>query len=231
MKTLGKAIANKIALVLVLCILIAIGWLAVKQMNPFNGSTKSEYDFVLTKFSKKNELVVSEATTKNTTDKVFTSKVLKNWPDWTKPLTSIFVGRSVTLEVPITTEFKLNLSDVTSEDVSIKNNVLTFKKPLIVKVDSQQTGNSKISNASNGIIDKAVDLWTSGSKAQEFLSEQSQDSIYETSNFVMRDKGRQKKVAKYASEDLESLLNLNSDKHIKVKLSSDNLKFVNIDSK
>ncbi len=47
----------------------------------------------------------------------------------------------------------------------------------------------------------------------------------------MRDKGRQKKVAKYASEDLESLLNLNSDKQIKVKLSSDNLKFVNIDSK
>lgn len=109
MKTLGKAIANKIALVLVLCILITIGWLAVKQMNPFNGATKSEYDFVLTKFSKKKELVVSEATTKNTTDKVFTSKVLKNWPDWTKPLTSIFVGRSVTLEVPITTEFKLNL--------------------------------------------------------------------------------------------------------------------------
>ena len=68
-------------------------------------------------------------------------------------------------------------------------------------------------------------------KAQEFLGEQSQDSIYETSNFVMRDKGRQKKVAKYASEDLESLLNLNSDKYIKVKLSSDNLKFFNIDSK
>lgn len=112
-----------------------------------------------------------------------------------------------------------------------KKSGLTFKKPLIVKVDSQQTGNSKISNASNGIIDKAVDLWTSGSKAQEFLGEQSQDSIYETSNFVMRDKGRQKKVAKYASEDLESLLNLNSDKHIKVKLSSDNLKFFNIDSK
>lgn len=69
MKTLGKAIANKIALVLVLCILIAIGWLALKQINPFNGSTKSEYNFVLTKFSKKNELVVSEATTKNTTIK------------------------------------------------------------------------------------------------------------------------------------------------------------------
>lgn len=205
--------------------------MAVKQINPFNGSTKSEYDFVLTKFSKKNELVVSEATTKNTTDKVFISKALKNWPDWTKPLTSIFVGRSVTLEVPITTEFKLNLSDVTSEGVSIKNNVLTFTKPLIVKVDSQQTGNSKISKASNGIIDKAVDLWTSGSKAQEFLSEQSQDSIYRTSNFVMKDKGRQEKVAKYASEDLESLLNLNSDKQIRVKLSLDNLKFVNIDSK
>lgn len=230
MKTLGKAIANKIALVLVLFILIAIGWFALKQMNPFHGTTKSEYDFVLTKFSKKKELVVSEAKTKNTTDKVFTSRALKNWPSWTKPLTSIFVGRSVTLQIPVTTEFKLNLSDVTSKDVSIKNNILTFTKPLIVKVDSQQTGTSKISNESNGIIDKAVDLWTSGSKAQEFLSEQSQDSIYKTSNFVMRDKGHQEKVAKYASEDLESLLNFNSDKHIKVKLSSDNLKFVNIDS-
>ena len=79
--------------------------------------------------------------------------------------------------------------------------------------------------------DKAVDLWTSGSKAQEFLSEQSQDSIYKASNFVMMDNGNREKVAKYASEDLESLLNLNSDKHIKVKLSSDNLKFVNVDSK
>lgn len=137
----------------------------------------------------------------------------------------------MTLEVPITTEFKLKLSGVTSEDVSIKNNVLTFTKPMIVKIDSQQTGNSKISNASNGIIDKAVNLGTSGSKAQEFLSEQSQDSIYKTTNFVMKDKGRQEKVAKYASEDLESLLNLNSDKQIKANLSLDNLKFVNIDSK
>jgi len=47
----------------------------------------------------------------------------------------------------------------------------------------------------------------------------------------MKDKSRQKKVAKYASEDLESLLNLNSDKHITVKLSSDNSKFLNVDSK
>ncbi len=231
MKTLGKAIANKIALILVLFILVVIGWYVVKQMNPFNGTTKNKYNFVLTKFSKKNELVVSEAKTTNTTDKVFTSKALKNWPSWTKPLTSIFVGRSVTLEIPVTTEFKLNLSDVTSKDISIKNNILTFTRPLVVKVDSQQTGNSKISNESNGIIDKAVDLWTSGSKAQEFLSEKSQDSIYKTSTFVMKDKSRQKKVAKYASEDLESLLNLNSDKHITVKLSSDNLKFVNVDSK
>lgn len=122
----------------------------------------------------------------NTTDKVFNSKPLKNWPSWTKPLTSIFVGRCLTLEVPITTEFKLNLSYVTSKYVSIKNNILTFTKPLIVKVASQQTGNPKISNASNGIIDKAVELWTSASKAQGFLSEQSQDFIYKTSNFVMK---------------------------------------------
>lgn len=231
MKTLGKAVANKIALIIVLFILVAAGWFALKYMNPFNGTTKSEYDFVLKTFSKKNELVVSEATTVNTTDKVFTSKALQDWPAWTKPLTSIFIGRSMTLEIPVTTEFKLNLSNLTSENVNIKNNILTFKKPLLVKTDSQQKGESKITNQSNGIIDKAVDIWTSGSKAQEFLSERSQDSIYQTSQFLMKDKALQKKVAQYAAEDLEEILNLNSDKNIEVRLSDKDLKFLNIDNK
>src|SRR5699024_3839953 len=153
MKTLGKAIANKIALIIVLFIFVVAGWFALKYMNPFNGTTRSEYEFVLNTFSKKNELVVSEATTLNTADKVFTSKPLQHWPDWTKPLTSIFIGRSMTLEIPVVTEFKLNLSDFTSEDLNIKNNILTLKKPLLVKTDSQQKGESTISNQSNGIID------------------------------------------------------------------------------
>lgn len=55
MKTLGKSIVNKIDSVLVLFISIAIGWFALKHMHPFDGMTKSEYDFVLTKFRKKNE--------------------------------------------------------------------------------------------------------------------------------------------------------------------------------
>lgn len=231
MKTLGKAIANKIALIIVLFILVVAGWFALKYMNPFNGTTRSDYEFVLKTFSKKNELVVSEATTVNTADKVFTSKALQDWPDWTKPLTSIFIGRSMTLEIPVTTEFKLNLSDFTSEDLNIKNNILTLKKPLLVKTDSQQKGESTISNQSNGIIDKAVDLWTSGSKAQEFLNEKSQDSIYQTSEFLMNDKTLQKKVAQYAAEDLEDILNVNSEKKIEVRLSDKDLKFVNVDNK
>ena len=42
---------------------------------------------------------------------------------------------------------------------------------------------------------------------------------------------RQEKVAKYAEESLESLLNLNSDKKISVKINKSDLKFVNIDPK
>ena len=202
-----------------------------KTYESIQWENTSEYDFVLKKFSKTNELVVSEATTINTTDKVFTSEVLKDWPHWTKPLTSIFVGRSVTLEIPVTTEFKLNFSKITSKDVTIKHDILSFNTPLVIRVDSQQKGELKISNESNGIIDKAVDLWSSDSKAQEFLSEQSQDSLYKTSNFVMKDKVLQQKVSKYASEDLENLLNLSSDKHFKVKLSGNDLSFVNIDTK
>lgn len=100
-----------------------------KTYESIQWENTSEYDFVLKKFSKTNELVVSEATTINTTDKVFTSEVLKDWPHWTKPLTSIFVGRSVTLEIPVTTEFKLNLSNITSKDVTIKHDIISFNTP------------------------------------------------------------------------------------------------------
>ena len=41
----------------------------------------------------------------------------------------------------------------------------------------------------------------------------------------------QKKVAKYASQDLEKLLNLKSDDKISVKINVSDLKFENIDPK
>ncbi len=114
---------------------------------------------------------------------------------------------------------------------SFYNLRLTFKSPLIVKVDSQQTGEIEIDKSSNGLVDKVVDAWTSGKESQKFLSKNSQDAIYETSNYVLNNNNRKEKVAEYASQDLEDLINLNSDQHLKVNISKNNLKFVNVDSK
>lgn len=135
------------------------------------------------------------------------------------------------VEIPVKTEFKLELEKLSSSDVTIKNDVLTFNSPVTVNVDSQQEGESKIEKSSNGLVDKAVDAFTASKKAQEFLSEKSQDAIYATSKHVMDNDKRQEKVAKYAEESLESLLNLNSDKKISVKINKSDLKFVNIDPK
>ena len=63
----------------------------------------------------------------------------------------------------------------------------------------------------------------------EFLEEKSQDAIYATSEHVMNDMERREKVAKYAEEALENLLNLNSEQKIDVKIDVENLTFENID--
>ena len=78
---------------------------------------------------------------------------------------------------------------------------------------------------------KTVDVVTSNKKAMEFLDEKSQNAIYKTSNNVMAQEKYQKKVAKYASQDLEKLLNLKSDDKISVKINVSDLKFENIDPK
>ncbi|MCO4624077.1 hypothetical protein Si046_01725 [Streptococcus infantarius subsp. infantarius] len=129
------------------------------------------------------------------------------------------------------TEFKLELADISKNDIDIKNNVLTFKNPLTVKVDSQKEGELEILKASSGIVDKAVDVVTSDKKAMEFLDKKSQTAIYETSNDVMKQEKYQKKVAKYISQDLEQLLNLKSNDKISVKVNVSDLKFENIDPK
>ena len=68
-------------------------------------------------------------------------------------------------------------------------------------------------------------------KQWNFLDEKSQNAIYKTSNNVMAQEKYQKKVAKYASQDLEKLLNLKSDDKISVKINVSDLKFENIDPK
>ena len=57
-------------------------------------------------------------------------------------------------------------------------------------------------------------------------------SIFSILTFnVMAQEKYQKKVAKYASQDLEKLLNLKSDDKISVKINVSDLKFENIDPK
>ena len=98
-------------------------------------------------------------------------------------------------------------------------------------MDSQKEGELEILKASSGIVDKAVDAFTSDKKAMEFLDEKSQNAIYNTSNNVMAQEKYQKKVAKYISQDLEQLLNLKSNDKISVKVNVSDLKFENIDPK
>ncbi len=231
MKTIGKSVANKIALLIVLVGLLGLGWWYLKNHNPFNGSAKTQYSFVIKKFSKENMLLVAGADVEKTQNQEFTNNELAKWPEWTKVVTKFFVGRSLTAKIPIKTEFKIELSSITRKDIEIKNNVLTFKEPLLVKVDSQQTGDIKIDQSTNGLVDKVVDGWTSGKEAQKFLSEKSTEAVYATSDYVLNNENRKEKVAKYASQDLEDLLNLNSDRHLKVNISKNDLKFVNIDKK
>ena len=186
---------------------------------------------LLKRFSKRHELLVAEAAAETTQTQSFNSNTTKDWPDWTKTIADLIVSRKLEVKIPVKTEFKLELTDISQNDIEIKDNVLTFKNPLTVKVDSQKEGGLEILSSSSGIIDKTVDVVTSNKKAMEFLDEKSQNAIYKTSNNVMAQEKYQKKVAKYASQDLEKLLNLKSDDKISVKINVSDLKFENIDLK
>ena len=171
------------------------------------------------------------ADVETTANHTFENNKMKEWPDWTEPITKLFVGREMSVEIPVQTEFKLDLEGLTKDDIRIEDNTLTFKNFLTVEVDSQQHGEIKISNNSNGLIDKAVDVFTAGQKAQEFLSDKSQEAIYKTSEYVLNDAERQEMVVGFAENSLESLLNLNSDEKLEVDLSLDDLNFVIVDKK
>lgn len=229
MKASGKSLANKLAVVVTLLFFALVGffWLQYKKSNEI----MAEYRLILNKFSKKSELVVTGATVSTTTNKKFNSDMTKNWPKWTRTFSDLLVSRKVILKIPVKTDFKLQVGQLSQKDISIQNNVLMFKKPLIVNVDSQQDGQLEIKKSSSGIVDKVTDLFTANKKSMEFLEEKSQDAIYQTSEKVTNSQGRQEKVAKYAEESLEKLLNLNSKKKIDVKIKPSDLKFVNVDPK
>ncbi|MGT2959847.1 hypothetical protein [Streptococcus caballi] len=229
MKASGKSLAKKLAVVVTLLFFALVGffWLQYKKSNEIT----AEYRLILNKFSKKSELVVTGATVNTTTNKKFNSDMTKNWPKWTRTFSDLLVSRKVILKIPVKTDFKLQVGQLSQKDISIQNNVLMFKKPLIVNVDSQQDGQLEIKKSSSGIVDKVTDLFTANKKSMEFLEEKSQDAIYQTSEKVTNSQGRQEKVAKYAEESLEKLLNLNSKKKIDVKIKPSDLKFVNVDPK
>lgn len=201
------------------------------KFNLFDGTLTSRYTFVIKRFEKKSQLIVAGADVETTAEQVFTNDNFKEWPEWTKPLTKTLVGRELVAEISVKTEFKLELKGLTEEDVEIEDGVLRFKKALTVYVDSQAVGIPDIQKSGSGIVDKAVDAVTGGKKAQEFFAEKSQEAIYKTSEHVLEDKDRQKKVAKFASEGLEDLLNLGSEEELDVQLSVDDLYFVIEDKK
>ena len=235
MKSIGKALGKEIARILVILAVIAAVVFYLKDNNwfkkIFEGDTEAKYEFVVKRFSKRNELLVADAAVETTATQSFNSNMTKDWPDWTKIIANVIVSRKLEMKIPVKTEFKLELADISKNDIEIKDKVLTFKNPLTVKVDSQKEGDLEILSSSSGLVDKAADFVTSNKKAMEFLDEKSQNAIYKTSNNVMAQEKYQKKVAKYISQDLEQLLNLKSNDKISVKVNVSDLKFENIDPK
>ena len=225
-----KIVINVVSFIIIVGILFG-GFLIYKNYKK-NKEIMAEYNYVIKKLSKKSELVVADAAIETSAKKEFTSDSTKGWPSWTEPIVKTVVGRTIELKIPVKTEFKIVLEGITKDSVVIdRNNILKFKKPLTVNVDSQIEGKIEILNSKSGIIDKTVDVLTAGQKAQEFFSEKSEDAVYSTSEHVMNDSNSINKVIKYAEESLEDILNVSSDKKIDVVLTNKDLVFVNIDPK
>ncbi|WP_161978981.1 hypothetical protein [Streptococcus sp. S784/96/1] len=234
MKFFGKMVANKLATVVVLLvILVGLGCFFTWKTNKFNGTVNAQYNFVLKKFTKENQLLVAGAEWETTRNQNFESEATKKWPKWTAFFKDLIISRDIEVKVPVKTEFKLDLTQLNQDDIELNDNVLTFKSPLTVNVDSQQDGTPDIVSTSSGIVDKAVDLLTASKKAMDFLEEKAQETVYETSQEAIRDRERQEKVAKYAAENLEKLLNLDNQNQedIDVQISVSDLTFKNIDPK
>lgn len=225
-----KIVVNVVSFIIIVGVVFG-GFFIYKNYKK-NKEIKAEYNYVIKKLSKKSELVVADAAIVTSAKKEFTSDKTKGWPSWTEPIVKAVMSRTIELKIPIKTEFKIVLEGITKDSVIIdRNNILKFKKPLTVNVDSQIEGKIEILNSKSGIIDKTVDVVTAGQKAQEFFSEKSEDAVYSTSEHVMNDKKSIDKVIKYAEEALEDILNVSSDRKIDVKLTRNDLSFVNVDSK
>ena len=226
-----KKIATNVITFIIIAAIVIGGIIIYRGYKKKNEIT-AEYEFVIKKFEKKSELVVGDAAIETSAKQEFTSDATKDWPSWTEPIVKTFVGRTIELKIPVKTEFKIVLKDISKDDIRIdKHNNLIFTKPLTVNVDSQIEGEIEIINSKSGLVDKTVDVLTAGKKAQEFFSEKSVDAVYSTSEHVMKDKKAIEKVVEASEEALENVLNISSDKEIKVVLTAKDLKFVNIDPK
>lgn len=225
-----KRVVQNVITFLIIAIII-IGSFSIYRSYKHNKELEKTYDFVINKFTDKNELVVADATVDTNAKKTFTPEATKEWPSWMQPLVRLVAGRRVELKIPVKTEFKLVLTNLDKNDISIKDNKVTFRKKLTVNVDSQIDGEVSIINASNGLLDKTVDVLTSGKSAQEFLNEKAEDTVYDTSEYIMEDKATIKKVVQSAQTSLEEILNISSNSNINVLLTEDDLTFVNVDKK
>ena len=225
-----KVVTNVLTIVIIVGLLV--GGFIIYRNYKRNKQLKQEYSYVVKKFSKKSELVVADAAIQTSAKKTFTSDATKDWPTWTQPIVKAFVGRTIEMKIPVKTEFKIQLMGLNKSDINIDRNYkLTFNKPLTVNVDSQIEGEIELINSSSGILDKAADVLTSGKSSQDFFIEKSQDTVYSTSEFIIKDEESIKKVVKYSEEALENVLNLSSDKKIDVVLTEKDLVFVNVDPK
>lgn len=225
-----KRVVQNVITFMIIAVII-MGVFSIYRSYKHNKELEKTYDFVISKFTEKNELVVADATVDTNAKKTFTPEATKEWPSWIQPLVKLVSSRRIELKIPVKTEFKLVLNEIDKDDISIKDNKVTFRKPLTVNVDSQIEGDVEIVNSSNGLLDKAADMLTSGKSAQEFLNEKSQDTVYDTSEYIMEDKDTVKKVVKSAQKSLEEILNISSSSNISVELTEDDLTFVNVDKK
>lgn len=231
MKTLGKILANKIATILIIVLLLAGGLFAFRNSikNMFAGTSNAEYEFVIKRFSKQTKLVVADAEIKTTRHQTFENDHLKDWPSWSKPLVKFFVGRDLVVDIPVKTEFKVDLNNISKDDITINHGVVTFSKFLTIEVDSQQDGDPTIQKTSNGAVDKIVDAATSGKEAQKFFSEKTKETVYKTSDYVLKKK--KTKIIEATNAALSNILNLSSDKYLKVDLQENNINFKIVDKK
>ncbi|MDG3131482.1 hypothetical protein MKL26_00400 [Streptococcus suis] len=94
MKVIGKFLAKKVASLLVFLGILAIVMIVFRNsiLSWFQGTHTVQYEFVIKKFESESKLVVAEAEVDTTAHHTFQNNELKEWPDWTEPITKIFVG-------------------------------------------------------------------------------------------------------------------------------------------